>query len=235
MSNLKQKNITTITESTPLSTNDIGEIVVNAISPDITIPDATDIIGVWYRIINAGTGNITVYYTGSATPVTTIGEGLSILLLSDGTNWIESICSVDLTYNNPLSESSNIVSLNYDTNTLDLDGSNKLKVKDNVYSLVSHTHVSATPTQYRVQIITGSTTLTLSDEIVECNSATDITVNLPSASSLAGFSLSISNINTGIVTIDAYSTQTINGDLTFSLYQDESITIVSNGSNWIVR
>jgi hypothetical protein len=83
--------------------------------------------------------------------------------------------------------------------------------------------------------ITGTDTLTPAQQgLIECNSATAITLNLPTASGNTGVSFSITNINTGTVTIDPNVAETIQGDATFDLYQYENIVITSNGTNWTV-
>jgi hypothetical protein len=78
--------------------------------------------------------------------------------------------------------------------------------------------------------------LTVSEAgFVICNSASNIIINLPTAIGNIGLVYSITNINSGIVTIDPFSTQTLQGETTFDIYQDESISIVSNGANWYIK
>ena len=85
------------------------------------------------------------------------------------------------------------------------------------------------------QVTTTPITLLVSEQgFVECNSASAITLNLPTASGNSGVGYSITNINTGTVTIDPNGAETIQGDATFDLYEDENIQIVSNGTNWTV-
>ena len=83
--------------------------------------------------------------------------------------------------------------------------------------------------------LTDTDTLTVAQQgFVECNKATAMTVNLPTAVGNTGLSYSITSINTGTVIIDADGTETIQGDLTFDLYEDETLDIISNGTNWTI-
>ena len=88
-------------------------------------------------------------------------------------------------------------------------------------------------TQYPVTSITETYTVVANDYFINCT-ANSFTVNLPSASSLVGKVYQIKNSGTGTITVDANGSQTIDGDLTQSLAQDESITIISDGSNWYI-
>lgn len=87
-----------------------------------------------------------------------------------------------------------------------------------------------------VTTLTDTDTLTVPQQgAIKCNKATAMTVNLPTASGNTGLSYFISNVNTGTVTIDTNGAETIQGDATFDLYQDETLNIVSDGTNWILR
>ncbi len=77
--------------------------------------------------------------------------------------------------------------------------------------------------------------LVIGDEhyVVLCNSTTDFTVTLPSASRNTGRVFHIKNISTNIVTVDGSGSETIDDGLTAVIEQQyESIKIVSDGSNW---
>ena len=76
-------------------------------------------------------------------------------------------------------------------------------------------------------------TITNSDHTVECTENT-FTVTLPTAISQAGRIFVVFNSGFGIITVDGTGSQTINGDLTQILSTNESITVQSNGSNWIL-
>lgn len=73
------------------------------------------------------------------------------------------------------------------------------------------------------------------DEMVEATGAGGITFTLPTAVGFAGQEIIIKNSTTGTLTIDANGTETIDGGLTATLEdQYESITLVSDGSNWSI-
>ena len=80
---------------------------------------------------------------------------------------------------------------------------------------------------------TATYTVTSSDYLINCT-ANSFTVRLPTAADIAGRSYVIKNSGTGIITIDATLSQTIDGNLTIDLYQYDSATIVSDGTNWII-
>jgi hypothetical protein len=80
---------------------------------------------------------------------------------------------------------------------------------------------------------TTTYTISTSDYLVDCTSGT-FTTTLPTASSVAGKTFVIKNSGTGTITVDGDSSETIDGQLTQTLNQYDSITVVSNGSNWII-
>jgi hypothetical protein len=75
----------------------------------------------------------------------------------------------------------------------------------------------------KITTVTDTYTVLVTDETVICNKATNFTVTLPTA--VVGQIFDISNINTGIVTVDGASTDTIDGDLTQQLLQWESMRL----------
>ena len=76
-------------------------------------------------------------------------------------------------------------------------------------------------------------TLTSSDSILEATANT-FTFALPTAVGISGKQYVIKNSGTGVVTIDGYGSQTIDGEITQTINQYDSITIVSNNTNWII-
>jgi hypothetical protein len=76
-------------------------------------------------------------------------------------------------------------------------------------------------------------TVTLSNVTIDC--VATLTLTLPTAIGIMGKVFNIKNSGTGTVTVDAHGTQTIDGSETIELtVQNESKTIVSTGSNWII-
>lgn len=74
----------------------------------------------------------------------------------------------------------------------------------------------------------------IEDKIIVCDSETDITISLTEISDI-GRNITIKNKGTGTVTIDAYSTDTIDGSLTLDVLRWESVTLVADTANsWIV-
>ena len=83
---------------------------------------------------------------------------------------------------------------------------------------------------------TGTYTIATSDHTVFADATSAaFTLTLPAAA--AGLRFEIVKIDSGanIVTIDGNGSETINGATTYALnLQYDSITIVSNGSNWFI-
>lgn len=81
---------------------------------------------------------------------------------------------------------------------------------------------------------TGAYVVDNTDCVVNCTANT-FTVTLPTAVGLEGQYFIIKNSGTGVITIDGDGTETIDGATTKILaVQYESMTVVSNGANWIV-
>lgn len=81
---------------------------------------------------------------------------------------------------------------------------------------------------YTVQNKTTTYNATTIDDCIFCNGT--FTVNLPPASTWSK-PLNVKNIGTGIITIDANSTETIDGNLTMMLTQYENAYLMSNSTN----
>jgi len=83
--------------------------------------------------------------------------------------------------------------------------------------------------------ISANGTITLNDAnyLVNCTANT-FTVNLPTAVGIQGREYVVKNSGTGVITIDPNGTETIDGNTTITLIQYESVTLVSNGANWII-
>lgn len=83
-------------------------------------------------------------------------------------------------------------------------------------------------------IKTAAYTLTVSDTILYCNSATAYTQSLPAASGSSKVYY-IKNINAGVITLDGNSSDTIDGELTQTISQNECITVHDYAANkWAI-
>jgi len=71
------------------------------------------------------------------------------------------------------------------------------------------------------------------NHIINCTANT-FTVTLPTAVGIQGKEYIVKNSGSGVITVDADGTETIDGDLTQSLNQYDSLTIVSDNTNWII-
>jgi hypothetical protein len=85
-----------------------------------------------------------------------------------------------------------------------------------------------------VRVVTATTTELTTDGVIVCNKTTAMTVTLLAATG-SGRTRTIKNINTGTVTIDGDSGDTIDGDTTMALGQWDSVTLVDYAANkWVV-
>lgn len=81
---------------------------------------------------------------------------------------------------------------------------------------------------------TSAYTVDNTDCVVNCTANT-FTVTLPTAVGIEGQYFVIKNSGTGVITIDGNGAETIDGVANKILaVQYESMTVVSNGANWII-
>jgi len=76
-------------------------------------------------------------------------------------------------------------------------------------------------------------TIGINDGIINCTGGT-FTITLPTAIGVPGKKYSITNTGTGIITLATTLSQTIQGDTTQTIFNDETFDVMSTGSNWIV-
>lgn len=80
---------------------------------------------------------------------------------------------------------------------------------------------------------TATYTATIDDFTIDCTSGT-FTVNLPTAVGITGRIYVIKNSGVGVITLDADGTETIDGLTTQTIISLASLTVQSNGANWII-
>lgn len=84
-----------------------------------------------------------------------------------------------------------------------------------------------------VRVVSSDTTIGSGDKLLVVNKASAVTVTLCAATGL-GTSYTIKNIGIGACTIDAATTELIDGSLTMVLYQYESATLADYlTGNWV--
>jgi len=111
--------------------------------------------------------------------------------------------------------------------TLTIDRTQTFQDKNGVIALTSDI---PTPT---LTNISATDTFTTAGETLNCTSGT-FTVNLPTAAGIQGTTFTLVNSGVGVITLDASTTETINGSLTIDLAQYISRTVQSDGTNWII-
>lgn len=80
---------------------------------------------------------------------------------------------------------------------------------------------------------TTTYTILSNDHTIDCTSGT-FTVTLPTAAGITGRQYVIKNTGTGVITLDGAGSETIDDVATKTLYQYESLTVESNGQDWII-
>lgn len=92
-------------------------------------------------------------------------------------------------------------------------------------------------TKQSIETITAKTTTytVLTTDSFLTGSGT-FTFTLFTASGNSGKVLTFKNIGTGVITIDANSSETIDSELTYIIRtQNSGVTIISNGTNWLIK
>ena len=82
----------------------------------------------------------------------------------------------------------------------------------------------------------ATTTHSITTDIVLCNGGgTPFTATLPTAASVAGKIVTVKNVGNDAITVVGDGSQTIDGAASYILYHRyESVTVASDGSNWII-
>jgi hypothetical protein len=107
------------------------------------------------------------------------------------------------------------------------DTARRISVDDFVSTLPT-----PTPT-FNYNEVTTTYTILTTDYTVNCTSGT-FTVTLPTAAGIEGQIFVIMNSGSGLITLEGTGAETIQGDLFQEIFQDESFTVQSTGSNYIV-
>lgn len=85
-----------------------------------------------------------------------------------------------------------------------------------------------------VTIQTTTYTILSTDNLVVCNSTTAFTVTLPAASG-SGKIYHIKNINSGTITLEGNSSDTIDGDLNVPIIQWDDVSVIDYAANkWVI-
>jgi hypothetical protein len=86
-----------------------------------------------------------------------------------------------------------------------------------------------------ITTVTNSTTLGTGQYTINCKHTSDITLTLPAVSGTTGRVYNIKHNGSGIITIAAASTETIDGSSSYAVAaQYRAITIQSTGTEWII-
>lgn len=178
-----------------------------------------------------------ITFTFSGNPLILNGSGEGNVLIGtatdDGVNKLQVSGSVSLINDN---DTIKLGAANDATITFDGDSLNIVANAVTAADALELTGGTIKTTGGLIGSITNATdtyTILYTDETVICNKATAFTVTLPTA--VVGQKFTIKNINTGLVTIDGDSTDTIDDTETKTLSQWDSMTIQCNVANkWVI-
>jgi len=81
--------------------------------------------------------------------------------------------------------------------------------------------------------VTSTYTILTTDKIINATTGT-FNLTLPTAVNYLGKTYSITNSGSGVITLEGNASETIQGDLFQYIYTDETLDVVSNGTNWFV-
>lgn len=105
---------------------------------------------------------------------------------------------------------------------------------DTSTGVLTVSNIGGVPVSSNYVAKTGTYTAGASDFVIDCTANT-FTVTLPTAVGIAGKQYCVKNSGSGVVTVDANGSETIDGSLTFILAtQYEAIWLISDGANWKV-
>lgn len=89
------------------------------------------------------------------------------------------------------------------------------------------------PVNRSLSSVTGNYTIAADDYLINVTSGSP-TITLPTAVGVSGREYCVKNSGTGTVTVEGDGSETIDGSLNKSFGQYTSITVVSDGSNWVI-
>jgi len=140
----------------------------------------------------------------------------------------------------PLSTNAEIITVNDSTG--DIFIIERQQESTSARTVIIGDRISATITAYTARtfkflnhlVKTSNYTAVEDDDLIICNSLSDFTIDLMEATN-SGRILNIKNINTGVITVEGYNTDTIDGNLNQTLNQWENLQICDYDSNvWVI-
>jgi hypothetical protein len=80
----------------------------------------------------------------------------------------------------------------------------------------------------------GTSTSSVSTAFTVVTSSSSSTQTLPSAANATGRVYTVKNRGTGLVTVSPQGSETIDGKTAAHLYKNQCISVMSDGTNWVV-
>jgi hypothetical protein len=120
------------------------------------------------------------------------------------------------------------------TNWIVIGGGAESDLAAHVAAADPHTGYVLESSHNTVTIQTTTYTVLSTDNLVVCNSTTAFTVTLPAASG-SGKIYHIKNINSGTITLEGNSSDTIDGDLNVPIIQWDDVSVIDYAANkWVI-
>lgn len=111
-----------------------------------------------------------------------------------------------------------------------------LDTQDSIYPAISTAAAATTQTLFfnNITAKTANYTVVAGDEgyLVDCTANTFTVTLLPVATATAGFTLGVRNSGNGIITVDGYLAETVNGAATLALQPGEWVILTTDGATW---
>ena len=84
----------------------------------------------------------------------------------------------------------------------------------------------------KFKAVTAEYNIEASDNLITANGT--FSVFLPTATGIIGKEYNIKNVGVGIITLDGKDSETIDGSTTAPMIANLTLTVVSDGANWII-
>ncbi len=232
------KKYVVVSESTDTYTLKSGDEIYLAVdNQTVKLPNPSDVNkGREYNIKLNGTytnGVLIKSLDGNTTYYTINKDYGSAHLVSNGSTWLV------------LADTLPVSQIPFSINTLtDVDTATTPPTSNQVLSWNGTNWIPATPsgggtrptiTDKTADFVISTPSASLLQEIYTVSGSSAVTMTLPDATACTGMRYDIKRLGTATVTVACNGVQTIDGQTTILiLAQYASITVISNGSNWII-
>ena len=100
--------------------------------------------------------------------------------------------------------------------------------------LTNHEDAIDLNTAHTMTLVAKSATYTLTAADVVCLCTGTFTVTLPTAVGIVGKAYYVKNVSTGVITLDGDGSETIDGETTQEIRENDTALVASDGTNWVI-